>query len=137
MTNPEIIKTVFLRVSPKIAWGYLTQADKLALWFHAPTKDLQDGQPYTLFGAESGDEICWGLVKKMKPYTLLTYSFSVKPFPAIETEVEWVLDEVEGGTRITMRHSGMMGAGIEGFDMLTAVDGGWDGHFAKMRGIEG
>lgn len=135
MNKSEIIKTLFLPVSIQVAWGYLTEADKLAKWFHAPKKDLEAGQPYTLYGTESGDKICWGTVTKMEPHTLLAYSFSVKPFPSLVTEVEWHLDEIEGGTRITLHHSGMVGVGADGLNMLMAVDGGWDGHFSQMRAI--
>ncbi len=135
MTKSEIIKTIFLPVPAQVAWGYLTQADKLAKWFHVPKQDLANGQPYELFGADSGDRLCWGKVINMEPYNSLTYSFAVKPFPNIESEVHWVLDEIEGGTRITMRHVGMESAGAESFGLTMAFDKGWDEHFAKMRDI--
>jgi uncharacterized protein YndB with AHSA1/START domain len=130
MSTSEIIKTVFLPVTAEVAWGYLTKADKLALWFHAPKSDLEAGKAYTLFGTDSGDRMCWGEVLKMEPYTTLVYSFSVKPFPGIQTEVHWTIDEIEGGTRITMRHLGLEKAGAEGFGLGMAFDKGWDGHFA-------
>ncbi len=100
-----------------------------------PKQDLANGQPYELFGADSGDRLCWGKVINMEPYNSLTYSFAVKPFPNIESEVHWVLDEIEGGTRITMRHVGMESAGAESFGLTMAFDKGWDEHFAKMRDI--
>lgn len=136
MTTSDLIKTVFLPVSAEVAWGYLTKADKLALWFHAPKTDLKSGEPYALFGAESGDKLCWGQVLTMKPYTTLVYSFTVKPFPDAETKVHWTLDQVKGGTRITMHHSGLGNAGEGSFGLGMAFDKGWDEHFAKMRAIE-
>jgi len=135
MNTSEIIKTVFLPVSAKVAWGYLTEADKLAKWFHAPKQDLADGQDYALFGAESGDKVCWGKVLKMDPYHALAYSFAVKPFPGMETEVYWTLDEIEGGTRITMRHTGLENLDGQSFDLSMALDKGWDRHFAQLRDI--
>lgn len=135
MNTTEIIKTIFLPVSAKVAWGYLTRADKLSKWFHAPKQDLEDGQDYALFGVESGDKLCWGRVLNMQPYTTLAYSFAVKPFPDIDTQVHWTLDEIEGGTRITMRHTGLDSASAESFGLSMALDKGWDGHFAKLRDI--
>lgn len=135
MSTSEIIKTVFLPVTAEIAWGYLTKADKLALWFHAPKEDLASGKPYALFGADSGDKMCWGSILKMEPFKSLVYSFAVKPFPDMETEVHWTLDELDGGTRITMRHIGLESAGAQAFGLSMALDKGWDGHFAKLREI--
>lgn len=131
-----MIKTVFLPVAPEVAWGYLTKAEKLALWFHAPKEDLEAGKPYILLGTESGDKLCWGTVKKMNPFTRLVYSFSVKPAPDFVSEVDWTLNEVVGGTRITMRHSGFDQLGADGFGLIQAMDSGWDRHFAQMREIK-
>jgi uncharacterized protein YndB with AHSA1/START domain len=135
MNKSEMIKTVFLPVSSEVAWGYLTKAEQLAKWFHAPKQDLEEGKPYTLFGTDSGDKLCWGDVLKMEPYTVLIYSFSVKPFPDVATEVHWQLDEIAGGTQITMRHLGLEKAGEGALGLSMAFDKGWDGHFAKMREI--
>ncbi len=135
MNTSEIIKTVFLPVSAKVAWGYLTEADKLAKWFHPPQQDLADGQDYALLGTDSGDKMCWGKVLKMDPYHALSYSFAIKPFPDMDTEVHWTLDEIEGGTRITMRHTGLENVGAQSFGLSMALDKGWDGHFAKLRDI--
>ncbi len=135
MNTTEIIKTVFLPVSAKVAWGYLTKADKLAKWFHAPKQDLEDGHDYALFGSESGEKLCWGKVLNMQPYKSFVYSFAVKPCPDMQSEVHWSLDEIEGGTRITMRHTGLDSASSESFGLSMALDKGWDGHFAKLRDI--
>jgi len=135
MKTSEIIKTVFLPVNAKVAWGYLTEADKLAKWFHAPKQDLAHGQDYALFGTDSGDKLCWGKVLKMEPYRTLAYSFAIKPFPDMDTQVHWTLDEIEGGTRITMRHTGLENVGAQSLDLSMALDKGWDGHFAKLRDV--
>jgi len=133
--SSEIVKTIFLPVSAKVAWGYLTKADKLAKWFIAPKHDLEDGQDYALLGNESGDKMCWGKVLKMEPYHKLSYSFVIKLFPDMDTQVHWVLDETDGGTRIIMRHTGLENVGAQCFELSMALDKGWDGHFAKMREI--
>ncbi len=134
MTTSEIIKTLFLPVSPEIAWEYLTEADKLAKWFHAPKDDLVIG-PFALYGSDSGDKLCWGDVLTMDPVTRLIYSFSIKPFPTIASTVEWRLDAVEGGTRITMHHKGLDKVGNAFMGLALALDKGWDGHFADLRNL--
>ncbi|KAB7613902.1 SRPBCC domain-containing protein [Amylibacter sp. SFDW26] len=134
MSTSEIIKTIFLPVGPEIAWTYLTEADKLAKWFHGPKEDLVIG-PYILYGSESGDKLCWGDVLAMEPVTRLVYSFSTKFFPTVSSTVEWKLDAVEGGTRITMHHKGMEKAGDAFMGLVQALDKGWDGHFAELRDL--
>lgn len=132
MKNSELIKTVFLDVDQKTTWEYLTEPDKLALWFHAPKTAITSVGDYAFFGTDSGDKMCWGEVKVYEPHTRLAYSFSIKPAPDLVTDVEWVLDAVTGGTRLTMKHIGL---GQAGLGLMMGLDAGWDAHFAKMRGI--
>ena len=131
MKNSEIIKTLFLPLDAKAAWEYLTQPEKLAKWFHAPKTPLEDGADYTFFGTESGNKMCWGKVTKMSPFNELAYTFSITPAPDLETQVHWTLDEIEGGTRITLRHTGV---GAAGMGLLSGLDAGWDAHFGTLRG---
>jgi uncharacterized protein YndB with AHSA1/START domain len=131
MKNSEIIKTVFLPVDMKTAWGYLTEPDKLAKWFHAPKTPLAAGEDYVLYGTDSGNKMCWGHVSVANPHSELAYSFSITPAPDLETQVHWALDELDGGTRITMTHTGV---GAAGMGLLSGLDVGWDKHFASLRG---
>lgn len=133
MTATEMTKTLFLPIPAREAWDYLIQPDKLAQWFHAPKKPLTVGEDYTLYGRDSGDKVCWGQVVSMTPHSSLVYTFSVKPVPDAVTTVHWTLDEVTGGTRITLRHTGFDQMGAEGFDLILAFDKGWDGHLGEMR----
>ena len=67
----------------------------------------------------------------MTPHRELAYSFSITPAPDLETQVHWTLDELDGGTRITLRHTGV---GAAGMGLLGGLDAGWDAHFASLRG---
>lgn len=133
MTNNDIVKTLFLPIAPKAAWAYLTEPDKLAKWFHAPKVALADGADYALHGRDSGDKMCWGKVTTMTPHSHLTYTFSITPAPDLETIVDWTLEEVAGGTKITLRHSGFDGVGADGFGLIMALDNGWEKHFGELR----
>ncbi|GLQ35241.1 hypothetical protein GCM10007939_15240 [Amylibacter marinus] len=131
MSTSDLIKTIYLPVSPKVAWAYLTEPEKMAKWLHAPKEALRKGEDYALYGNESGDKLCWGRVTEMTPHTSLAYSFSVKPAPDLETHVYWTLDAANDGTLITLRHTGL--APSNNFDLLMGLDRGWDEHFASLR----
>ncbi len=132
MTDTVIEKTIFLQASRAVVWDYLTQPDKLALWFHAPKSPLAQGQPLALFGAESGDKIIWGGVLKARPPEYLEYTFTIPPMGDAVSTVKWTLDEVNGGTRLQMRHEGLP-QGEAGFGLTLALDKGWDEHLGQMR----
>ena len=59
MTDAVLRKTVFLKAKPEDVWAYLTDPDKLGIWFHKPKASLAMGG-YEMFGAESGDRLMWG-----------------------------------------------------------------------------
>ena len=46
--------------------------------------------------------------------------------------VKWSLEEVTGGTRLSLEHSGLAD-GAEGFGLVLALDKGWDDHLNRMR----
>jgi len=134
----SITKTVFLKAPKATVWAFLTEKDKLARWFHPAEDDLADGQDYALLGdsAEGGTvRQCWGTVQQWEPPTRLVYSFTVKPLNGAMTTVTWTLDEIDGGTRLTLLHEGVGVAGDAAFGLLTALDKGWDEHFGRLRGV--
>ena len=134
----SIIKTVFLKAPKETVWAFLTEKDKLARWFHPAEENLADGQDYALLGdsAEGGSvRQCWGTVQHWEPPTRLVYSFTVKPLNGAMTTVTWTLDEMDGGTRLTLLHEGVGVAGDAAFGLLMALDKGWDEHFGRLRGV--
>ncbi len=137
MTGNTIRKSIFLKADADTVWQWLTDPDKLAIWFHKPPKPLQDGEAFEMFGTTSGDRLIWGEVKQARRPHHLEYSFVVKPLGDHETRVIWTLEDVPGGTRLTLEHAGLP-AGAEAFDLTLALDKGWDDHISRMRdGIHG
>lgn len=132
MSDDRMTKTIFLDASRETVWSFLTEADKLALWFHRAASDLAEGSDYQLLG-EDGAPQCWGRVHAMHRPERLAYSFTFGPANGTMTEVTWQLDEVAGGTRLTMHHDGI--GSIEGspLGLFTALDAGWDAHLGQMR----
>lgn len=132
MTESILQKTIFLRASPAEVWAFLTEPAKLAKWFHAPKTPLAQGEKLELFGAESGDLLIWGEVRVARPPEYLEYTFTVKPMGDAVSLVKWTLTEVPGGTQLALEHSGLP-ASADGFDLILALDKGWDDHFMQMR----
>ncbi|WP_421787502.1 SRPBCC family protein [Hyphobacterium sp.] len=127
-----IEKTVFLRASPEKVWDFLTQPDALERWFHRSNVPLEAGKAYELLG-EDGEAVCWGRVVTADPPTTLVYTFTHNHLKGHESRVQWTLEAVDGGTRLSLRHDGFDGAQVSEFEMLCGHDAGWDEHFGRLR----
>ena len=137
MSNDTITKSVFFTASRDTVWAYLTEKDKLALWFNPAESDLEGGQEYALL--KIGDDgstskMCWGTVLEMEKPSRLVYTFTITPLAGALTMVTWILEEVAGGTRLSLKHEGVSAAaGEAAIGMLMALDAGWDKHIAGLR----
>ena len=131
MTDTVLRKSIYLKASPQQVWAYLTDPEKLALWFHKPAHQLTEGD-YEMFGVESGDRLMWGTVLAAEPYSRLEYTFTIKPMGDAISTVRWTLEEVPGGTNLMLQHEGLP-QGEEAFGLTLALDKGWDDHLARMR----
>ncbi|MFK7878592.1 SRPBCC domain-containing protein [Roseobacter sp.] len=132
MTSPILRKTIYLRASRSEVWAFLTEPEKLAQWFHAPKQILAEGAKLEMFGTTSGDLLIWGEVKVAREPEYLEHTFTVKPMGDAVSLVKWTLAEVPGGTQLSLEHLGLPAA-AEAFDLILALDNGWDKHFIQMR----
>jgi len=137
MSDSTIVKTVFFAAPRETVWSFLTDKDKLAQWFHPAEADLAQGHDYALIStAEDGSRVkqCWGNVVQMDPPALLVYSLTIKPLGGAMTTVSWMLEETNGGTRLTLKHEGIAeAAGESAMGLLMALDAGWDKHLGSLR----
>ena len=131
MTDNTIRKSVYLKATPAQVWAYLTEPEKLAIWFHKPDTTLAEGA-YAMYGTESGDKLMWGDVTTADPYTRLEYTFTITPMGDAVSTVKWTLEEIDGGTRLSLTHEGLP-LSQEAFGLLLALDKGWDEHLGRMR----
>lgn len=131
MTDTILQKSIYLKATPAQVWAYLTEPAKLAIWFHKPKTTLVEGE-YEMFGAESGDKLMWGEVLLAEPFSRLEYTFTIAPMGDAVSTVRWNLEEVAGGTRLSLSHEGLP-QGEEAFGLTLALDKGWDDHLARMR----
>lgn len=132
MTDNTLRKSIFLKASKPTVWAYLTDPEKLAIWFHKPKTALSDGEDYAMYGAQSGDKMMWGTVTQAAPHDVLEYTFTIAPMGDATSTVRWTLEEVAGGTRLSLEHSGLP-QGEDAFGLLLALDKGWDEHLGRMR----
>ena len=132
MTDTIIQKSIYLKATPDQVWDYLTDPEKLELWFHKPKTPLAEGQKLEMFGTESGDLLIWGTVHEMRRPEYLEYSFTVKPMGDAVSLVCWTLQPVAGGTRLSLEHTGLP-QGADAFGLTLALDKGWDDHIGRMR----
>lgn len=128
----SLTKTIVFDAKPETVWRFLTEAEKLAIWYHRAEADLAPGAPYTLL--EDGKPIVTGRVLAWEPHERLVTTFCIGPFGDRETRLTWQLAPLESGTRLTLTHEGIAEAALERtMPMMMALDRGWDSHFAKLR----
>jgi uncharacterized protein YndB with AHSA1/START domain len=127
-----LTKSIYLRATKQQVWDYLTDPEKLAIWFHKPPKALAEGEDYAMYGTTSGDKLMWGQVTVAHPHDHLEYSFTIAPMDGATSTVKWLLEEVPGGTHLSLEHSGLP-QGAEAFGLTLALDKGWDDHVGRMR----
>lgn len=125
-------KTIYLRATKADIWPYLTEPDKLAIWFHAPKMPLTENTSYEMFGTSSGNKLMWGDVIKATPHDYLEYTFTIAPMDGAVSTVKISLDDVPGGTRLSLTHEGLP-EGKDAFNLTLALDAGWDDHLNRMR----
>ena len=136
MSTTTITKSIFLDAPRETVWQFLTEKDKLALWFHPSDADLAQGKSYALLSTadDNDSKICWGEVLTMIKPSSLIYTFTIKPLGGAMTTVKWTLEDAAGGTRVTLKHEGISEAAKDAaLGLLMALDKGWDEHFAKLR----
>ena len=127
-----INKSIYLKANKEQVWAYLTEVEKVKVWFHRYDADLAEGNDYKIFGQDSGNELGHGTVTRAEPHDVLEYSFAIGPMQGGSSTVKWTLDAVPGGTRLNLEHSGLSDD-LEGFGLVLALDKGWDEHLGRMR----
>lgn len=137
MTEFKLVKTIYIKAKPERVWGYLTEPEKLATWFHRSDVPLEAGKAYALL-RENPDKpdpkLCWGTVLEADQPRRLVYTFTHNDLQGADTKVIWELTEVEGGgTQVTMTHTGFAEAPVDSLSMTAAHDQGWDNHFNRLR----
>lgn len=114
-------------------WDAITDQEKISTWFIPATFKAEKGYQYT-FNASGGEcSPIRGEVLEATPYTLI-YSWIVTENP-MNTIVKWVLEEVDGGTKLYLEHSGISKyEGETAVEMFGSFNGGWDNCLKGLTG---
>lgn len=106
-------------------WNAISKAEEISAWFIKADFKAEVGYKYTF---ESEGENCsqiTGVVKEATPYTLI-YTWVVTG-TRIETTVKWILEKVEGGTKLYLEHSGISKYPANtAVSMFNSFNNGWD-----------
>ena len=106
-------------------WEAITDQDQISTWFIPAKFKAEKGYQYTFNGAGGECSPIQGEVLEATPYTLI-YSWVVTENP-MNTTVKWVLEEVDGGTKLYLEHSGISNyEGETAIEMFESFNGGWD-----------
>ena len=131
MTDRTLRKSIYLAAAPETVWEFLTDPDLLEKWFHRPTTPLKSGEDLDMRHAD-GKSVIWGKVNDARAPEYLEYTFQIAPLGEAETLVKWRLEPVDGGTKLSLEHSGLP-AGAAAFGLTLALDKGWDEHLGRLR----
>ena len=125
MKDVIIREQIFNHSIDKI-WNAISKAEEISTWFINADFKAETGYKYTFTaGEEKGCTQITGVVKEANPYTLV-YTWMVQDTET-ETTVKWVLEKVEGGTKLYLEHSGISNyAGDTAIAMFESFNGGWD-----------
>ena len=134
----KLVKTILLKAPRTHVWKFLTEADRLALWFHRGEKDLTGGGEWALVSnslGKEGQRIGWGEVIVFEPPERLVHTFTLPRFDGVKTTCFWELQEVAGGTILTLTHEGLESLAADAFAVGSDFDKGWDEHFGRLRKV--
>ncbi len=106
-------------------WNAISKAEEISLWFIKADFKAESGYKYTFNSEGENCTEITGVVKEADPYTLI-YTWVVQNTDT-ETTVKWVLEEVEGKTKLYLEHSGISNyPGDNAVTMFNSFNGGWD-----------
>ena len=134
----KLVKTVYLKAPRAHVWKFLVEAERLAFWFHRGEQDVVAGGEWAVVSNSSGKEgqrIVWGRVHVFDPPTRLVHTFAHYRMGEAETTCIWELEEVDGGTILTLTHEGLENIRDGAFALASDLDKGWDEHFARLRRV--
>ena len=132
----KIVKTIFLKATPDHVWRFLTEADRLAEWFHRGESDLKEGGEWIMVTnsqGKEGERMLTGRVIEAKAPERLVHTFTHKWLGGVETTCTWTLEGVKGGTILTLTHDGFEKVEEGAFEIAAEHDKGWDQHFGRLR----
>lgn len=110
-------------------WAAITDQEKITQWFMKCDFKAEPGYKYRLLSDDENGtcERVYGTVLTVNPMHELVYSWEVSSVETVTT-VTWTLEEKNGGTLLTLVHSGISAFPTEdtAVKMLESFSSGWD-----------
>jgi len=139
VTEVRLVKTIIIRASRERVWAYLTEPDLLARWFHEGVDILRAGAPYALNRENpvtDDTRMLWGEVREAVRPERLVYTFTYHgQAEGMESLVEWTLEELSGGTKLTLVHTNSNASSEDLWNEAKDTDRGWDEHLTRLRNV--
>jgi len=106
-------------------WNAISKQEEISKWFLQADFKAKKGYEYTFTSPKDDCSPIIGKVKSADPYVLI-YTWVVQG-TNVETEVKWTLEAFEGGTKLTLEHSGISNyANENAIEMFESFNGGWE-----------
>lgn len=105
--------TVHIDVRPETVWRFFTDPERLLQWWGPAEVDVRPGGTLRVSMREGPRPIMRGEFIELTPYQRIVFTFGWEDTPGApdvppgSTRVEVTLAEHDGGTRLTLRHSGL------------------------------
>ena len=116
-------------------WAAITEQEKISTWFIKCNFKAEQGYRYSLLSESDNCEQVSGEILKVTPVNELVYSWIVAG-TGVTTTVSWKLEEKDGGTLLTLEHSGISGYPNEetAIKFFESFDSGWDKCVSSLVG---
>ncbi len=130
-----ILATVELAAPPERVFRALTSKEIIAWWFRPGvfnvtewTGDVRVGGRWRASGVGRGRPyVLEGEFRDIELPGKLVHTYQLVGLPDTPTTVSYLLERIEGGTRITLRHTGFTSAGLCNANCL-----GWEACFERL-----
>lgn len=132
MNTKTITKELFIKATPERVFKALTEKSELEKWFvQIADVDLKPGGAIrTNWTPEVGEH---GIVKEVKESELFSFTWGGQ-FSPTPTTITFMLKEENGGTLLTLTHSGIgEGKGWEAYTNMDQEGKGWDAHLNDLK----
>lgn len=104
-TQDSIVKEVSFNNDIDSVWNAISKQEEIEQWFVNADFKAEPGYAYTFTSKGEDCSQINGVVKSATPYHL-AYTWVVQG-TTIETLVEWKLEKIESGTKLTIEHTGI------------------------------
>jgi uncharacterized protein YndB with AHSA1/START domain len=128
MADDVLQREIHIEASPATVFAFLTEPEKMLTWMGIEC--VFEPRPGGAYRCNvTGESIAAGEVIEIVPHSRVVYSWGWEggeELPPGASRVEITLEEAGGGTRLTLRHSGLSA------HLAERHGEGWDHYYARL-----